>query len=166
MCLRFSDSFKQPIALLLIGAILCASSGCATIVRGTSQTVTVSTRPAGQKVYYEGVEISDGESLTVRRDFHPPQFVVGDKGRPVMINMTYDPDVWLIGDAAWLLFGVIPGIIAGGVDVGTGAWRNLHETQYVYIPEGYRTREQAAEQNPKDKKEAGSQGTLTQPIEP
>ena len=31
---------------------------------------------------------------------------------------------WLVGDAAWLFAGVVPGVVAFIVDFGTGAWNH------------------------------------------
>ena len=36
---------------------------------------------------------------------------------------------WLLGDAALLLLGIVPGVIAFIVDFGTGAWQHQGETQ-------------------------------------
>jgi hypothetical protein len=83
---------------------------------------------------YEGQTIDDGESVIVRKRFDAPQFMVGEEGELLPAKMTYDPDLWLIGDAAWFLLGIIPGLIAGGIDFATGAWRNLDERQIVMIP--------------------------------
>ena len=69
------------------------------------------------------------------RRFDPPRINVGEPRRPILIEMRWDPDPLLIADGALLLLGVVPGLIALGVDIGTGAWRNLHPTQHVNVPE-------------------------------
>ncbi len=38
---------------------------------------------------------------------------------------------WLAGDAAWLLAGVIPGVVAFIVDFGSGAWKHHEEEPFV-----------------------------------
>ena len=37
---------------------------------------------------------------------------------------------WLWGDAGLLLLGIVPGVLAFGVDFGTGAWRHLDDDQF------------------------------------
>lgn len=119
----------------IIGLLAPTLSGCAAIFRGGSQRVTVVTNPPGRTVMYEGQTVSDGDSVIVRKSFDTPRFDVGKPGRPSMVNMTYNPDLWLIGDAAFFLLGIIPGLIAGGIDFATGAWRNLDPRQFVTIPD-------------------------------
>ena len=125
---------QRSIASLLIMSHVYLFCGCATISRGTSQTVTVITQPPGRIVSYEGRTVSHGETITVEKRFKAPQFNVGDVRHPVMIDLTYTTDSWLIADTALLLLGIVPGVIALGVDLGTGAWRHLDEEQVVTIP--------------------------------
>ncbi len=132
---RRSRPFVRSVSTLVVAALVCSSlSGCAAIFRGNHQRVTVVTTPPGGTVMYQGQTIDDGESVIVRKRFDAPQFMVGEEGELMPVKMTYDPDLWLIGDAAFLLLGIIPGLIAGGIDFATGAWRNLDERQIVMIP--------------------------------
>jgi len=112
--------------------VLNLSVGCAAIFRGTSQTVRVVTTPQGQSVYYRGMKLNDGDLFTVQKHFDTPKFNVGEANRPIMYSMNYDPDPWLIGDCVLLVFFLIPGLVAIGVDFGTGAWRHLDDPQQVY----------------------------------
>lgn len=123
------------LACLLIAGVLNLSTGCAAVFSGTNQNVRVITTPPGKTVYFNGMRVKDGEMLTVQKHFREPEFNIGAPERPVMYPMHYDPDPWLIGDGVLLFFFLIPGLIALGVDFGTGAWRNLEDPQNVYARE-------------------------------
>ena len=148
-------------AVLAIAASI-QTFGCAAIFRGTSQTVTVVTDPPGRTVYYRGMEVDDGERITIRKEFRTPEFGVDDSRIPLTTPMSYDPDVWLVGDMGWFLLGGIPGIIAFGVDFGTGAWRQLDDRQLVRVPE----RRQAGRTDEKPERNERSEITSTRGIEP
>ena len=172
---NYPPRFLGPLLLI---AVVCCSNGCATMFRGTSETVTVKTNPPGQSVYYRGNKISDGERVTVRKGFKAPRFNVGAARSPHMTSMSYDPDVWVVGDVAWLLLGILPGLIAGGVDMGTGAWRDLDERQVVHVPERQVAKPQLTKEKPLPRKKPQlkeepqseqietSLGPVTRPIEP
>lgn len=127
--------YFRSIASILLVPVVMTTSGCATLFGHRVQTVRVITIPEGQTVYYERMEISDGESVTITKHLEAPRFNVGSQRRPVLVNVQYDPDVWLIADTLLLFFGGLPGVIALGVDFGSGAWRNLHDPQVVNVPE-------------------------------
>lgn len=122
---------KPVIAFLLSVSLVLSSNGCATLLRGTSQSIVVKTTPPGRSVLYQGRKVADGEMVLVQKQFEPPRFYVG----AAPVDMHYDPDSLLLGDAGLLLFFVVPGLIALGVDFGTGAWRNLHSTQMIAVPD-------------------------------
>ena len=67
-------------ALLLIPslALVLGASGCATILRGTSQTVTFVTTPEGETAYFRGRPLKDGDFLTVPKRFGRAGDVRGD----------------------------------------------------------------------------------------
>ncbi|MEW6744552.1 MAG: hypothetical protein AB1486_17495 [Planctomycetota bacterium] len=118
----------------LVAASLVVSGGCATVFRGTSQNVCVSTYPAGGKVLFNGISLGDGQTVTVTKRFETPSVTL-DEARPLKHDLTFDADPWLIGDAALLVLGIVPGLVALGIDFGTGAWRNLHERQTILLPQ-------------------------------
>lgn len=93
----------------------------------------VLTQPEGGTVIYQGREVRHGEAITVQKGFDAPQFDVGDEDRPVMVDMTHSMDPWLIGDGALLFVFIVPGLVGGGVDFGTGAWRRLDDPQVVHL---------------------------------
>ena len=63
-----------------------------------------------------------------------PLINVGSAKTPINVQLTYDPSPWLIADGALLLLGIIPGVIALGVDFFTGSWRILHDPQVLHTP--------------------------------
>lgn len=125
----------RGVCLILIVGMLNLSIGCAAIFRGTSQTVTIRTIPEGKTVMFQGVRIKDGGTIHVSKRFDAPEFNVGAEGRPYFVEMHYSPDPWLIADCVGLIFYIVPGLIALGVDFGTGAWRHLENPQIVYVPD-------------------------------
>jgi len=125
---------RRVVAALFL-TTLVPLGGCAAVFSGTSQTVRVVTRPEGGSVLYEGRRIEDGQSITVSKKFAAPQFNVGDAERPLMVEMGYSMDPWVLGDGAMLFVFVVPGLVGGGVDLGTGAWRKLDDPQIVNLIE-------------------------------
>ena len=119
------------IALALSALLLFSTSGCATMFGGMSQMVVVRSQPAGGTVKYRGRNVSDGQSVVVDKDFQTPEFHVD----AVPIPMQYEPNPWLVADGVLLFFFIVPGVVAFGVDFGTGAWRNLRGTQVVHVPD-------------------------------
>ena len=149
--------FRRSVAMAILAPLLWFSSGCAYYLGRTSETVTIVTTPAGRSVFYEGVRFSDGDTITVQTDSEPPQFNVGEANRPIMVDMSFDPDVGpIVGDAVWLLFGILPGLIAFGVDFGTGAWRDLDAVQRVNVPDSSASRSDSPARQP----------AVRRPIEP
>lgn len=118
---------------MLTAAVLVFSTSCATIFSGTSQTVHINTIPEGHTVYFDNVAVEDGQVVNVRKRMKTPEVNIGTPERPYFVEMDYSPDPWLIGDGLLIIVGVIPGLIAFGVDFGTGAWRKLEQQQRFYV---------------------------------
>ncbi len=134
MRLLHKTRVRRWTAGIVLVAFLNLSTGCCAIFGGTSQTLRLVTNPEGKTVYYQGMKLKDGDTFTVSKHWEAPQLNVGTDRRPVMYDMHYDPNPWLIGDGVLLLFLIIPGLIGLGVDFGTGAWRNIDNPQQVYVP--------------------------------
>ncbi len=134
---RWNRSILRGVSASLAGAVLLMSSGCATMFRGTSQNVQVVTDPAGRDVQFRGQQVGHGDLVFVNKDYKTPTFDIGNDYSTVPVQLSYDPDPWLLGDAALLIPFVVPGVIAFGVDFATGAWRKLHPQQIVHVPEYY-----------------------------
>lgn len=118
--------------VLALGLTLLLS-GCATLMTEKSQTVRVNTVPAGRSIYYQGTRVADGEYVSVRRDYRTPTFGLEPGEKPQTVDMDYSVEPWVIGDAGLAVFFIIPGVIAGGLDIATGAWRKLESTQVIDI---------------------------------
>ena len=125
----------RGLCALLAVAMATAPMGCATMFAGAAQTVRISTHPAGGSVFYQGVKLRDGDTLSVNKQFETPSFYLDADHPFTKVDMTYDPSAWLIADGALLFVFVLPGLVALGVDFGTGAWRQLHPVQLVIVPE-------------------------------
>ncbi len=126
-----SNLMRQVVALTFIVGQLGWMTGCATIARGTSQSVTVKTQPTWRPVAYGGQTLYHGDMIRIQKQFHVPQFAVGDPEEPQRVDVSFRPDPWLLGDVALLFAGVVPGVIALAVDFSNGAWRNYDEDQIV-----------------------------------
>ena len=120
-------------ASLLVVALSVFLSGCATVFSGTSQSVQVLTDPPGGSVLYQGRRIDHGQTVRVQKEFDEPQFNVGNVDSPVMVNMAYGMEPWVLGDGVALLAFVVPGLVGGAVDFGTGTWRKLEDPQIVHL---------------------------------
>lgn len=107
--------------------------GCATLFEGESQTVVIVTHPEGRTVFYEGMRIGDGGGVKVNKRYDAPQLIAPAGRSRGTLDMTYSPSPWLLGDAVLLLPGLVPGLIAFGIDFYTGAWRVLDNPQHVYL---------------------------------
>ena len=112
---------------------LLLSGGCATLMHGTHQSVRVRTQPSMGTVRYNGDDVFDGHRVTVSKGFYAPYFTMADGPTSTQLNMKYHLDPFLLGDAALLLVGVVPGVVALTVDFATGSWRYLEEEQTVEV---------------------------------
>ncbi len=126
-------SLGRGVAVLLACSVALMQTGCAALFGDKTQVVTVRTVPEGRTVYYHGIAVNDGDTITVRKKFKEPEVNIGSKDRPHFVELDYEPDLWLIGDGVLLLFFVVPGLVALGVDFGTGSWRDLDEHQVLYV---------------------------------
>jgi hypothetical protein len=110
--------------ILTAAAALSLLSGCATITRGTTDTLVVNSDPAGAKV-----QLSTGLQGETPATFKLP------RNRPLMVTISklgYEPQTVQIvpqigggggaGMAGNLVFG---GVIGAGVDVASGAMYDL-----------------------------------------
>lgn len=107
-----------------LGALIGFSfllSGCATILSGSSQSVTVTSEPAGAQVYLDGkkagvtpvdVEVSKTENhvIEVRSDS-------GTASDSVNLQSSVA--------ASWVVLDVLTGLVPAIVDAATGSWRHL-----------------------------------------
>lgn len=118
---------KYGMRPLTVGAMLfatCAGSGCATITRGISQAWTVQTVPSGATVSFSNGERCESPcTLKLRRKY--PFAVEICKPGYHTINTTVVSEISGGGAAGMAGNVLIGGLIGVGVDVGTGATRDL-----------------------------------------
>lgn len=112
------------IAIALLSLAMLASTGCATITRGTTDVLTVNTSPPGANV-----QISSGHSCTSpctvelkrKRDYHVK--ITKDGYEPVETDvLSQISGAGAAGMAGNVLIG---GLIGVGVDAATGATKSL-----------------------------------------
>lgn len=116
---------RVPCVASCVAAALVALPGCATITRGTTETLSIQSEPPGASV-----ELSNGQtcrtpcSLEVKRKNEYLVYLRKDGFEPA--QMTVTPKVAASGAAGMtgnVLFG---GIIGLGVDAATGASKSLN----------------------------------------
>lgn len=106
------------------------STGCATLIKGTSKNVVFLVYPEDGTVYYQGRPVRDGDSVTVNKSLRSENQVnVGTRERPINMELKRDLEPWFIGSCALVLLFVIPGVVAIAVDLITGAALDPHTTQ-------------------------------------
>lgn len=124
---------KRFLVLFMLSLGTFFQGGCAAIFDGTSDRVVIETIPAGRSFTYKGVSYNSGDSVTIHKEFKEPYILYG-KNKNLKAEIPSDVNAWLIGDCALLLFFFIPGLIALGVDFGTGAWREYNLDAPIVIP--------------------------------
>lgn len=109
--------FKKIMVLLLVVCFMMIASGCATIIHGKLQNVSIATVPADAIV-----KASDGETCTtpgvlkLDRALSSYTLHIEKEGyKPIDITLRKDVDPWFFGN---ILIGGLIGII---VDLSTGA---------------------------------------------
>src|SRR5262245_60518029 len=111
---------KLLIGILALSASL--STGCATIVSGSTQDISVSSVPAGATVTADpgGWKATTPGTLTLKRKDGPYKVTFTLEGHdPYSVWLTTDTNAWLWGN---LIIGGIIGLI---VDTSTGAYQKL-----------------------------------------
>ncbi|HEX8392174.1 MAG TPA: PEGA domain-containing protein [Longimicrobium sp.] len=101
-------------------AACLALSGCATIVHGSKQSVTVASTPAGAQVMIDNmnVGVTPMSAQLSRKQEHTVRITMAGY-QPYDLKMQKTVDGWIAGN---ILFGGIPGLI---VDAATGAMYKL-----------------------------------------
>ena len=113
-----TSSTANRLAIIALSLIL--TSGCATIVKGTTQGITVSSEPSGADIHVDGTLVGQ-----------TPVSVEMERKRDHLVRIERDgyeprtvPVIKTVGGAVWgnVLAG---GLIGWGVDASTGAQYNL-----------------------------------------
>lgn len=127
---------------LLVGflsaALLLNTIGCATIISGDGpRTVEVSSTPAGATVFVrqsgDWTRHSDPTPTTVRVDAHDGPVGIrleldGYESTSTSIGTSVDP--WFFGSLGLIVLFVVPGLVATGIDLYTGAWKKVETDSY------------------------------------
>ncbi len=113
---------KRIIAGMLVLPMLGFTMGCATIVHGNRQNVTVNSKPQGASVRINGLKGTTPFSASLARN---EDYVVtvkkpGYKEEQIQINKSFS-GLSIIGNILWLLVGVV-------IDFASGSAYNLNPT--------------------------------------
>ncbi len=118
------DSKYSPMGMLRKAAILAAicllSSGCATVIKGTTQGIPISSDPTGADVLVDGLVVGTTPAdVEMKRKRDHLVTIQLDGYQPKSVPVVKD-----IGGAVWgnILAG---GLIGWGVDAASGAQNNL-----------------------------------------
>ena len=113
---------RRIISILLALVLGWATTGCATIVHGNRQTVTINSEPSGASVKVDGLKgrTPFSASLARNNDYVVSIKKEGYKEEQVQITKSFS-GLSIIGNLFFLLFGVV-------VDFASGSAYNLHPT--------------------------------------
>jgi|SRR5688572_14371590 len=139
---------RSPLQLILTGLLLVLMLvgsgglvGCATVMSdgGGDRPLHLTSQPSGAAVY-----VKRGMQEWQRQPGETPTTIYLDPAagngdyqlklelegyEPVLGYISSDIDPWVAGSAALIFVFVVPGLIATGVDVATGAWKKLDQEQ-------------------------------------
>lgn len=101
-------------------AVLAALAGCTLVMQGTSQSVTFNSEPAGATFSVAGQTATTPATLELPKDDYEISF-----RRPgyedSSVELKRKMSLWFIGSIAM-------GVIASGVDLASGAWKEFETT--------------------------------------
>lgn len=124
----------RSVAAVLSLTLLLVPCGCAHMMEGTSQTITVTTSPEGKSFKFEGVRYNSPATININKKAEAAAIMVGDN-HYMKIELPHEPHTKpLIWDGVLCLFFFFPGAIAFGVDFHTGAWRNYLANPVIAVP--------------------------------
>ncbi len=125
------------LTVLAAVSALGALSGCSTILTGPTQKVAVNSRPAGARVYVDGVRSGTTPThVTLLRSREHDITIQLAGWVPQTVHLKRSGNPWNWGNA---MYGVFPGVV---VDAGTGAIYKLKpaEVEVDLFPRGVRRR--------------------------
>jgi len=114
--------YKTSVYLILISFISFSFNSCATLFKGSTDTVNFSSDPAGAKVYVNGnllgttpvqLELKSNKTYTI--EFKKDGF----ESKTVVLNNS-------VG-AGWIILDVLGGLIPIIIDAATGNWYELDQ---------------------------------------
>jgi hypothetical protein len=108
---------KYP-ALLAILSIV-SSPGCATIVKGRYQELTINSNPPGAAFEVDGISGTTPATVPVERKLKHHTVVISKPGyETAQIRVGRDLNLWTAGNVIWGLFGLPVGV---GIDLVSGS---------------------------------------------
>ena len=131
--MKLRTAFSRGASLALAVTVLAASSGCATIFRGSSDSVTVTSDQSDAKIYIDGQFMGDGTAiatLSKRGDHTIKVTKPGCKDRIIQTQSSFDPTTLL---GLFLDFGLISILVVDGL--ATGNWAKISPTYYAVTPD-------------------------------
>ena len=117
---RVATMARSTASLCLMGAALLLSTGCATIVKGTTEKVPVASDPATADILVDGNLVGQTPSVVVLKRKNDHLLTIQKVGyQPKSVAVVKD-----VGGAVWgnILAG---GLVGWGVDAASGAQYNL-----------------------------------------
>jgi hypothetical protein len=115
-------------AVLLAASTLFLSTGCATILKGSRETVDITSDPSGARVQINGIDVgstpisakvngTDDQLIQVRKE--------GFESRSMLISSS-------VG-AGWVIADVLCGFWPIIIDAITGDWKSLDRTDAHFV---------------------------------
>lgn len=114
----------RPLALALLAAAFSMTIGCATVTRGTTQTVAINSVPSGATVSMSNGERCETPCIFKLKRKYPVALEVCKPGYTPVNNVLTSQ---MSSSGGWAMAGnvIIGGLIGLGIDAGTGAYRDL-----------------------------------------
>ena len=105
---------QKAIAITVI--VSFCVSGCATIVHGTRQRISISSSPSGATATVDGIELKTPQTISLERknDYVVTFEKPGYQKRQVVIRKQFNGLETIVGNILWLLPGLLVDFVAGG----------------------------------------------------
>jgi hypothetical protein len=116
--------------ILLAASTIALSTGCATILKGSRESLTIVSEPAGAKVQINGADLGN-TPLTTR--------VHGTNDQMIQVRKEgYETRSILVASsvgAGWIVVDLVCGILPLIVDAVTGDWKSLDQNNVNVVLE-------------------------------
>src|SRR5262249_22340216 len=109
---------RSGLFLTIFISFLC-SSGCATIVKGRYQDLTINSNPPGASFEVDGISGTTPAIVPVERKLRSHTVVITKPGyETAQIRVGRDLNLWTAGNIIWGIFGLPVGV---GIDLVNGS---------------------------------------------
>jgi len=112
---------RYVVTVFLIFSLAVWMTGCATIFKGSTDSIGLNSNPAGARVYADGAEVCSATPCNVNLKSNKTWNLLfkmdGYKEKSVMVNNS-------IG-AGWIILDILGGLIPVIIDAATGSWYHL-----------------------------------------